>query len=368
MPSDSMERDPVTTDLSRVARPVHVAGMRLTSPFVMAPMTRQFSPGGVPTEEVAAYYRRRAEHQVGLIITEGVFLDLPSAGDSDDVPRMNEKASEGWSRVVSEVHEAGGRIFPQLWHMGGNQPPSARGPLATPSGIDGRARLRGEPLTTTEIDELVEHYARSARIAHGLGFDGVEVHAAHGYLPDAFFWEVTNRRRDEYGGRAGRTRFAAEIVTAIREATAPDYPISVRFSQWKGEDYDARIAATPSELEALLAPLVEAGADLLHASTRRYWEAAFEGSELNLAGWAKKLTGLPSITVGSVGLSTPFLERGEIRTAGIDPLLRRYEEGEFDLIAVGRALLANPDWVTKSVAGQSDQLVPYSKELDRTLY
>lgn len=369
MPTEATERDAAPVSLSEVVRPVTVAGLSLASPFVMAPMTRRFSPGGVPTKEVAAYYRRRAEHKVGLILTEGVFPDHPTVGDAPDVPRLAEHSAEAWRHVVSEVHEAGGRIFPQLWHMGGNQPVDARGPFATPSGIDGRARRRGEALSTAEIDELIGRYADSARLAYQLGFDGVEIHSAHGYLLDAFLWEVTNRRRDDYGGDlAARTRLTTEVIAAVRDATAPDYPISVRFSQWKGEDYGARIAHSPHQLESLLTPFVDAGATILHPSTRRHWEPAFEGSDLGLAGWTKKLTGLPSIVVGSVGLSTPFLEKGEAHTADITPLLSRYQAGEFDLIAVGRALLANPDWVTKTAAGRLDELTPYVKGIADQLY
>ncbi|MCK1796197.1 NADH:flavin oxidoreductase [Streptomyces sp. XM4193] len=367
--SDTTTPAPASVSLSDMVRPVTVAGLELSSPFVMAPMTRNFSPGGVPTEEVAAYYRRRAEHKVGLILTEGVFPDHPSAGDAPAVPRLAPWSADGWRRVVEEVHAAGGKIFPQLWHMGGNQPIEAAGPVVTPSGIDGSARRRGEALTTPEIDELVQRYADSARLAYELGFDGVEIHSAHGYLLDAFLWEVTNRRRDEYGkDLAGRTRLTAEVIAAVRAATSPDFPISVRFSQWKGEDYGARVSHSPAELEALLTPFVEAGATILHPSTRRHWEPGFEGSELSLAGWTKKLTGLPTIVVGSVGLNTPFLERGEVGTADVGPLLERYEGGEFDLIAVGRALLANPDWITKTAAGRFDELTPWAKGVDAKLW
>jgi 2,4-dienoyl-CoA reductase-like NADH-dependent reductase (Old Yellow Enzyme family) len=139
--------------------------------------------------------------------------------------------------------------------------------------------------------------------------DGVEIHGAHGYLIDQFFWEGSNRRDDEYGGDlAGRSRFAIELIQAVRAAVGPDFPIIFRFSQWKQQDYTARLVQTPQALAAFLQPLSEAGVDIFHCSTRRFWEPEFDGSELNLAGWTRQLTGKPTITVGSVGLDGEFLQ------------------------------------------------------------
>ena len=100
----------------------------------------------------------------------------------------------------------------------------------------------------------------------------------------------------------GRTQFAVEIVEACRREVGPDFPIIFRFSQWKMNDFKAKLAKTPDELERFLQPLVNAGVDIFHCSTRRFWEAEFDGSDLNLAGWTKKLSGKPVISVGSVGL------------------------------------------------------------------
>lgn len=143
----------------------------------------------------------------------------------------------------------------------------------------------------------------------------------------------------------------------------PDFPIILRLSQWKQQDYTARLAPTPALMTDWLLPLVEAGADMLHCSQRRFWEPEFpeidgEGS-LAFAGWAKKLTGVPTISVGSVGLSSEFLTAFEgkgSRAAGIDQLLRRMERDEFDLIAVGRALMSDSNLVSKVERGESNTL------------
>jgi 2,4-dienoyl-CoA reductase-like NADH-dependent reductase (Old Yellow Enzyme family) len=340
-------------------------------------MTRQFSPGGVPDEAVAAYYARRAAGGVGLIVTEGTYVGHESAGQSDRVPRFHgEEQLAGWAKVAEAVHAAGGRIVPQLWHIGmvrtAGQPPFTDAPAVGPSGIrlDGTEGT-GKAMTQGDLDDVIAAFAQAAADAERIGFDGVELHGAHGYLIDQFLWSGTNRRADAYGGDLlARTRFGAEIVAAVRAAVSPDFPVIFRFSQWKSDNYDARLAATPAELDALLAPLAAAGVDAFHASTRRYWLPEFDGSDLNLAGWTRKLTGKPVITVGSVGLDGDFIRGFQGESApvkGIDDLLDRLEREEFDLVAVGRALLQDPEWAAKVLAGRFDELDAYHPSALRTL-
>jgi len=128
---------------------------------------------------------------------------------------------------------------------------------------------------------------------------------------------------------------------------------------------------TPEALAAWLVPLAEAGADVFHCSQRRFWEPEFEGSDLNFAGWAKKVTGKPTITVGSVGLSGEFIASyaGEAsKPASLDRLLRMLERGDFDLVAVGRALLQDPEWAVKVHQGRTDELADYEAKALATLY
>ncbi|MGH8517557.1 MAG: 12-oxophytodienoate reductase, partial [Panacagrimonas sp.] len=196
-------------------------------------------------------------------------------------------------------------------------------------------------------------------------FDALELHGAHGYLIDQFFWDGTNVRADRWGGSTitERARFAAEVVKAVRAAVGADFVVILRLSQWKQQDYAARLARTPDEMASWLSPLVDAGVDAFHCSQRRFWEPEFEGSRLNFAGWARKLTGKPTITVGSVGLHAEFLGsliRGEgAKRASLDELLERLDAGEFDLVGVGRALLADPQWARKVREGRSDELADF---------
>lgn len=360
-----------------LSRPVSLNGLTVPNRIVMAPMTRQFSPGGVPGDDVGSYYARRAAAGVGLIVTEGTYVGHASAGESDRVPRFHgEEQLAGWARVAEAVHEAGGAIVPQLWHIGmvrkQGDPPYADAPAIGPSGIrlDGTEGA-GRAMTRRDLDDVIGAFAEAAAAAERIGFDGVELHGAHGYLLDQFLWSGTNRRTDGYGGDpVSRTKFAAEIVAAVREAVSPGFPVLFRYSQWKQEAYDAKLAETPEELEAILAPLAAAGVDAFHASTRRYWVPEFAGSDLNLAGWTKKLTGRPAITVGSVGLDGDFIRAfmGEgSPVQGIDNLLDRLERDEFDLVAVGRALLQDPQWAAKVLSNRLDELKPYDVAALKTL-
>ncbi len=350
-------------------QPLTVGSLTVPNRFAMAPMTRQASPGGVPGADVAEYYRRRAAGGVGLIITEGVRLPDPAAAHPFSIPTLaGDDVLAGWSRVTEAVHADGATIAAQLWHQGAQRDDADGVVPVGPSGVDGLGQPRGRALETDELERIAELFAQSARTARDVGFDAVELHGAHGYLLDEFLWERTNLRTDGYGGSlSARTRFPAEVVAAVRGAVGPDYPIIFRFSQWKGVDYAASIADDPTQLQELLTPLVEAGVDVFHPSTRRHYAPAFpdHDGELSLAGWTKKVTGLPVIAVGSVGLETQFRseKRGQIiQPASVDRLLEQFDAGEFDIVAIGRALLADPGWVNRLRAGELDGFSGYDPE------
>jgi 2,4-dienoyl-CoA reductase-like NADH-dependent reductase (Old Yellow Enzyme family) len=358
-----------TSQLSSLFTPFQLKSLHLKNRIVMAPMTRSFSPQGVPGPDVAAYYRRRAEGEVGLILSEGTVIDRPAAKNDPKVPFFHGiEALSGWKRVIEAVHQAGGRMGPQLWHVGAvgtSRSDWTPEPIDSPSGLLAPEKPRGETMNDAAIADTIAAFGRAAGDAKRLGFDVVEIHGAHGYLLDQFFWSGTNRRTDLFGGATlrERSRFAAEVVKSVRAAVGPDFPVLLRLSQWKQQDYAARLAQSPEEMAEWLVPLVEAGADILHCSQRRFWEPEFPQVDgeagLNFAGWAKKLTGAATISVGSVGLSGDFI--GGFGGQASEPtslagLAQRMERGEFDLIAVGRALLSDPSWVVKVRDGESGAL------------
>ncbi|SEN53675.1 2,4-dienoyl-CoA reductase [Loktanella fryxellensis] len=360
-------------------RPFTYKGLDLPNRIVMAPMTRSMAPEGIPGQPQVDYYARRAAADVGLILTEGTVIDRPASRNTAGIPFFHgDAAMAGWRDVASAVHAKGGKIAPQIWHTGstrgGKWEPAA--PVESPSGLVGPGEPRGNTMTDADVADTIAAFAKSARLAQEAGFDAVEVHGAHGYLIDQFFWSGTNLRDDSYGGPTikDRSRFAAEIVKAIRAEVGPDFPLILRVSQWKQQDYTARLATSTSEMTDWLLPLVEAGVDILHCSQRRFWEPEFpevDGEEgLNFAGWAKKLTGAPTISVGSVGLNSDFSGAfaGEwSKATPLDRLTRRMERDEFDLIAVGRALLADPAWVSKVREGCMDELKDFDAAALKTL-
>jgi 2,4-dienoyl-CoA reductase-like NADH-dependent reductase (Old Yellow Enzyme family) len=344
----------VSIDISPLLEPVSLAGLHLRNRFVMSPMTRNFSPGGVPGDDVAAYYTRRAMAQVGLIITEGIGVDHSSALDAGTggeaaVPHLHgDAALAGWRNVVARVHAAGGTIIPQLWHQGPNR---AEGTLPHPEA----PTMRPTAMRESEIADVIAGFARSAANAVGCGFDGVALHGAHGYMLDAFLGAGANQRDDRWGGDIlRRTRFVVAVIKAVRAAVGPDFPILYRISQWKLTDYDARIAETPDELAAIVGALAGAGVDMFDVSTRIFSTPAFEGSDTGLAGWVRKLSGKPVMTVGGIGfdkeLARSFAEPTQ-SINNLDEVMRRFDRYEFDLVALGRALLMDPAWVLKASAG-----------------
>ena len=345
-------------------QPFSIKSLNLKNRFVLAPISRYSSINEKPAEELAAFHRRRAEGGVGLTITGGTAVDRPAANNHPNLACFRPHTFKAWQHVVDEVHDAGGPIALQLWHAGSlyqMKPDWKPVPVESPSGILASGEPEGTAMTDEDITDTISAFARGAEKAVELGFDAVEIHAAHGFLLDEFFWDVTNRRRDRWGGEslAERTCFVSEILRAVRSALKDEIPLFIRISQWKEQDPGARLARSPRELEEWLGPLVDAGVDVFDCSQRRYWEPEFPGSDLNLAGWVKKVTGRATITVGSVGLDSDIMEFMEGKPATHSPveeLLRRFERGDFDLVAVGRCLLADPEWIIKLRDERTDEM------------
>lgn len=368
------------TDFSGLFTPFQLGRFTLPNRIVFPPMGLEVCEGGVPSAEAAEYYARRARGGASLVMTEGVYIDHPSSGDNPLLGRFHgDDALAGWKTVAERVRAAGGVCLPELWHVGliyrgpdilAGEDLAFRPELGqvSPSGYIAPGQKVCDPMTQAEIDDVIEAYARGAAKAVELGFDGIELHGAHGYLIDQFLWKALNRRTDRYGGSPrARGQFAAEVVAACRAELAPGMPLVLRLSNWKMVDFAARIADTPQELEELLAPVVDAGVDLFDCSQRRFWEPCFDdGSDLNLAGWVKQVTGVPTCTIGSIGLDNDFfasLSEGTpsaIDRSNLDELMRRFDRGDFDLVAVGRAMIAEPDWPQLVRSGRLDELKPFT--------
>ncbi len=362
-------------DISPVFEPLTIKGVTFPNRFAMPGMQRGWCRNGAPTEQMADYYRRRAEGGVSLIITEAVAVDHPAATQAPSYGRMIPSALGAWGRCVRAVKQAGGNFFIQLWHEGairkeGGSGPYSRVMTVSPSGLVKAGKPSGRAATPEDLEAIKDAFVRGAIDARSLGADGVEIHACHGYLLDQFLWADTNRREDGYGGESilARVRFPAEVVAAVRRAVGADFLISFRLSQWKEIDFKAKIVQTPEEFGLMLSALLAAGVDLFHVSTRRFFVPEWPHSDLSLAGWARKLSGAPVITVGSVGLELDVMESFAGREAepkieqGLRKLVRRFSNGEFDLIAVGRSNISDPDWVRKVRAGAYGDIRLFKKE------
>lgn len=351
--------------LDELFTPFTYKNLQLKNRIVMAPMTRAQSDNGVPTQQIADYYARRAASEVGLILSEGTVINRPASKNIQNIPDFyGTEALNGWKNVIDSVHKNGGKMGPQIWHVG-----DTRSSPDYPT-IE---MEKASTMTLEDIQDTIAQFAASAKSAKDLGFDVLEIHGAHGYLIDQFFWEVTNTRTDEYGGKTlkERSKFAVDIIKAMRAAVGPDFTIIIRLSQWKQQDYKSRLATTPAEMEEWLLPMKEAGVDIFHCSQRRFWEPEFEGSDLNFAGWAKKITGQPTITVGSVGLNGDFM--GAFAGQGseksdLSELLKRLDRQDFDLVAVGRAILSDYEWVKKVKEGNFEAISDFSAESLGILY
>jgi 2,4-dienoyl-CoA reductase-like NADH-dependent reductase (Old Yellow Enzyme family) len=350
----------MTPDPALLFTPVTVGGTTFRNRWVMPAMQRGMCVDGSPSADLAAYYARRAQGGTALIIGESAAIDHPSATVQPTSAHLNARTRDGWAACVDAVRAQGAAMMLQLWHEGAMR---TDGHALSASGLAHPGKPSGRAATLDELAEIRDGFVRSARIAQDIGACGVEVHAAHGYFLDQFLWHGSNVRDDGYGGPdiAHRARFPAEIIAAIRAACGPDFVISLRFSQWKEVDYGARVAPSPQDLVTMATLFRHAGVDVLHASTRRFWEAEWAdlhpGDDRNLAGWTRASGGVPVITVGSVGLDTDVMDvfmtgvdPGPRVAQAIDELALGLAAGNYDMVAVGRALIGDPDFVSKVAA------------------
>ncbi|MEL0081452.1 MAG: 12-oxophytodienoate reductase [Gammaproteobacteria bacterium] len=368
--------------LATLFSPINIAGMVLPNRVVMAPMTRSFcGPAGVPGEAVADYYAARAAGGCGLIITEGTVINMTDARGYNGIPAIcNDEQQSGWQRVTDAVHQAGGKIAIQLWHTGrlGHSRAMQGGHPLAPSAItaDGLFRDFGDSetlgndipyeqplaMTADQINRVIDDFAAAAGRARAAGFDAIELHGANGYLIHTFLNPWSNQRNDEFGGdMAGRTEFAVRIIRAVRQAIG-DLPLCIRLSQHAVNDYHWVTWASQQELQPCLQLLKAAGVDLLHSSGYRLEAPAFADGESLVAAF-KRLSGLPAIGSGGITYSNTTQESfgGEITTL-TDPATgeQALATGQCDLIAVGRAMIANPDWANKIAAGKWRDLAPFN--------
>ncbi|MFA5949258.1 MAG: alkene reductase [Hyphomicrobium sp.] len=319
--------------------PLALGDLQLPNRVFMAPLTRNRAlPDGVPGPLAATYYQQRSS--AGLIITEGTQISAMGKGyiNTPGIHRPEHVAA--WREIVSSVHKGGGHIFLQLWHVGRishtSLLPGGESPVA-PSAIQARAKTftseglvdvsMPRALTLGDIRATVEDYGKAAANAKAAGFDGVEIHAANGYLIDQFLQSGSNQRTDEYGGSvANRVRFLSEVARAVAEVWAPSR-IGVRLSP-RGTFNDMSDNDPVSTFVAAVDALSTLGLGYLHIVEASPGDAPPSPEFVSL--FAQMRERWPSVYVASGGFDGP---------AGEEAVKR----GWADAIAYGRGFIANPD-------------------------
>ncbi len=315
---------------------------------VVAPMTRVSTNGdGIPTDQMAAYYRRYAEGGFGLIIAEGTYTDrFFSQGYPNQPGITTDEQQAGWQKVVAAVHDAGGKIFLQLMHAGAlsQHLSNTRGPSSVPPMrhmLEGYSKKQGrfplpQAMNPSEIDDVIDGFITSANRAVQAGFDGVEIHGANGYLLDQFLTDYSNTREDQYGGSLeNRCRLGVEIVKAVKEAVSNSCVVGIRLSQGKVNDFDYLWPGGIEDGKVIFALLKKAGADYIHFASegQGFDHGCLTRDGKSLPRLARDITGLPVIANGGLH--------------NLQEANRILSNGHSDLIAIGTGALANPDWPKK---------------------
>jgi 2,4-dienoyl-CoA reductase-like NADH-dependent reductase (Old Yellow Enzyme family)/uncharacterized membrane protein YdjX (TVP38/TMEM64 family) len=325
--------------------PARIGRTDLKNRVAVAPMTRVSATAeGLVTERNASYYGVYADGGFGLVITEGIYVDEQASQGYLFQPGIATPVhADAWRPVVERVHAAGAKIFAQLLHAGSQSQgnPHATGTLA-PSAVRPKGEqsplYRGsgpyqtpEAMTAEQIREVRRAFVTAARLARDVGFDGVEIHGANGYLVDEFLTDYLNTRTDQYGGSVvNRVRFAAEISRDIAAAVGSDITTGIRISQGKVSDHDHRWAGSEDDAAVIFSALAETGIDYLHTTEYRALAPAFDGGSETLAALAKRHSGLPVIANGQ--LDDPRDAAAIV------------ESGAADVVSLAKPALANRNW------------------------
>ena len=335
---------------ARIFQSGKIGNLTLANRAIVAPLTRTSATAeGRVTREMVDYYADFARGGWGLVIAEATYIDTAYSQGYNNQPGIAYGVQqESWKPVIAAAHKAGTPIFLQIYHGGavnqgnhwkvGSIAPSVVQPLGGQIdryGGSGPFQLPRE-ITREEMKEVVASFAAAAKRAVDIGFDGVEVHGANGYLPDQFLTVYTNKRSDEYGGPIHhRVRFHVEIMQAVREAVK-NKPVGVRISQTKVNDLSYSWPGGVKDAEVIFPALAKTGIDFIHCSAHLGAVPVFNQA-LSLAGLAKKLGGIT--VIGNGKLHEPMLADGLIG------------KGEADFFTIGKGALADPEWAKKVAAG-----------------
>lgn len=341
-----------------ILKPFNHPLLQLKNRVVMTAMTRNFSDKDHnPTDLMREYYERRAQHEIGFILTEGTIIH-PSGDGYPDVPYIyTDTQVKKWREIVDAVHAHGAKIFCQLWHcgrishsdyLGGGTPVSSS--TITAEGLARNKKPFSAPrsLETSEISGIIDMFARAAERVLEANFDGVEIHGGHGYLIDNFFDSHVNKRADQYGGSIeNRCRLALEITKRVIDIAGPSRT-SLRISPSRELGDILEWPDLDDMLRYLIPELDSIGLRLLDISCARsdYYQTSGKIIRMVRPMWKH-------IIMGGASLSPEQADEEIVN-------------GFIDLVTYGRFILANPDFIQKIQTGAS--LVPYDNDMLKTLY
>jgi 2,4-dienoyl-CoA reductase-like NADH-dependent reductase (Old Yellow Enzyme family)/thioredoxin reductase len=332
--------------------PGRIGSLEAKNRIVLAPMVRNYADErGFVTPRYVAHIDRVARGGVGTMILEASFVRQDGKGFTHELGLHVDDAIPGIRKLVDAAHSHSALIGPQLFHAGRQTSSNVTGmqPIAPCPLPDPTVNELPRSLNVDEIQEIVNAFAQAARRAKDAGCDFVEIHGAHGYLITQFLSPYSNLRSDAYGGsEEGRMRFASEVYQAVRKAVGPEFPVTMRISA----DEMVPDGLTLEDSASIAKRLEELGVDAIHVTSGNY--ASFnrgymispmsmpDGLEVPFAEWIKSCVSVPVIAVGKI--RSPAMAEDIIRT------------GKADFVAIGRSLLADPDWPKKAQEGRIEKI------------
>jgi 2,4-dienoyl-CoA reductase-like NADH-dependent reductase (Old Yellow Enzyme family) len=340
----------------RLFSPFELGGFRLRNRIGVAPMTRMSSPGdSIPRQDVLDFLVRRAKNGAAMVYTEAIVTDYESAqGYPGQARLVTQRQIEAWKPVVEAIRKEGAVSIMQMFHCGRmawpEVNPANRSIAPSPSTPKQLNPLTGasypvpDEMSKFDIDHVIAGFVETAKGAVEAGFDGVEVHGAHGYLVNQFLSSYSNQRMDEYGGSVeNRYRFTHEVIQAVREVVPADRLFTFRISNWGVADMEVSLFENETEYRQMIEYLSREPIDAISVSTYSYGEKAF-GTDRNMAQITREATGLPILICGQI----------HDRASAEDAL------EDADIVLSAKSMLLNPDWVDDVRAGKP--LPPYRSE------
>ncbi len=321
--------------------PFQLKKFTLKNRIGVAPMTRMSSPGdSIPRQDVFDFLIKRAENDAAVVYTEAIVTDYESAQGYPRQARMvTQRQINAWRPVVRAIQNEGSIAIMQMFHCGRMAWPEINpaNRVVAPSAITPKQTnpMTGEPypipdiMTQFDIDHVIVGFMETAKGAVEAGFDGIEIHGAHGYLINNFLSSYSNQRTDSYGGSVeNRFRFSHEIIQAVQKVIPDDCLLTFRISNWGVADMEVSLFESKSEYQETVKMLSKEPIDVISVSTYNYKDNAF-GTDQNMAEITREVTELPLMICGQI----------YDRTSAEDALKNA------DIVLSGKSILLNPNWV-----------------------